>query len=142
MQQLVQKLFTKLFLYRAVLELLYTQYFLLYREVLALLDTQFAMFTARVRSTREGNVLTPVCVSVHTCGGGGGGVPHPRSGWGGGPRVPPQIWDRVPPPGPGMGYPPAPGTGYPPPNLGLGIPPPPQHSDHLIRGGRYALLRS
>ena len=28
------------------------------------------VFTARVRSTREGNVLTPVCVSVHTCRGG------------------------------------------------------------------------
>ena len=54
--------------------------------------------TARVRSTKEGNVLTRVCVSVHTCGGGrypisglgeGGtpsqvwpGVPHLRSGWG------------------------------------------------------------
>ena len=30
------------------------------------------IFTARVRSTREGNVLTPVCVSVHTFRGGGG----------------------------------------------------------------------
>ena len=29
------------------------------------------IITARVRSTREGNVLTPVCVSVHTFGGGG-----------------------------------------------------------------------
>ena len=28
--------------------------------------------------TREGNVLTQVCVSVYTCGGG----PHPRSGGG------------------------------------------------------------
>ena len=41
----------------------------------------FALITARVRSTREGNVLTPVCVSVHTFGGGvpglrfSGGVP-------------------------------------------------------------------
>ena len=56
-------------------------------------------FTARVRSTREGNVLTPVCVSVHTFGGGsqvqvggsqvsdfqGGGVPGFRF-WEGGPR--------------------------------------------------------
>ena len=42
--------------------------------------------TARVRSTREGNVLTPVCVSAHTFGEGGsqvqvqvgGGVPGLR----------------------------------------------------------------
>ena len=33
------------------------------------------VITARVRSTREGNVLTPVCVSVHTFVGEGG----PRS---------------------------------------------------------------
>ena len=31
----------------------------------------FEVITARVRSTREGNVLTPVCVSVHTFWGGG-----------------------------------------------------------------------
>ena len=49
------------------------------------------LITARVRSTREGNVLTPVCVSVHTFGGGSqvsdfqGGVPGLRFS-GGGPR--------------------------------------------------------
>ena len=32
----------------------------------------WTIITARVRSTREGNVLTPVCVSVHTFRGGGG----------------------------------------------------------------------
>ena len=66
------------------------------------------------------------------------------------------------PPGPGMGYPPGPGMGYPPdlgwgtpqtldgvpPRHGMGYPPrsemgypPPrtdQHSEHLLRGGRYA----
>ena len=75
-------------------------------------------FTARVRSTREGNVLTRVCVSVHTCGGGGG-VPHLRSGGrvvphsrsGGG--YPSQVWLG--------GYPiPGLGGGYPVPGLGLG----------------------
>ena len=35
----------------------------------------------------------------------GGGVHHPRSGWGGYPDLgPPQTWDGVSP-GPGMGYP-------------------------------------
>ena len=56
-------------------------------------ETPLYLFTDRVLSTREGNVLTRVCVSVHTCGGGegtpsqvwgapwpgldGGGVPQP-----------------------------------------------------------------
>ena len=35
------------------------------------------IFTARVRSTREGNIYTWECLSVHHCGG----VPYPRS-WG------------------------------------------------------------
>ena len=77
-------------------------------------------------------------------GGGGtpsqvwpGGVPYPRSGWGGyrgspqpgqeGVPWPDQTWDGVPPLGPGTGYPPGSGMGY-----------PPWHSEHLLRGGRYA----
>ena len=44
------------------------------------------LVTARVRSTREGNIYTWECLSVHHCGGG---VPHPRSGWGG---TPSQVW--------------------------------------------------
>ena len=98
-----------------------------------------SFFTARVRSAREGNVLTPVCVSVHTCRGGypipglAGEVPHPRSGQGvphprsglypldlgqGTPpdldRVSPQTWDRVPPRTWDRVPPPRPGLGYPP----------------------------
>ena len=76
----------------------------------------------------------------------------------------PRIWDGVPP-GPGMGYPPRPGTRYPPPTWDWVPPhptwdwvpphltwdwihpqtwdrelppPPPQHSEHLLRGGWYA----
>ena len=62
--------------------------------------------------------------------------------------VPPWTWDGVPP-GPGMGYPPQPGMGYPHPRHGMGYPPIPemgrgtppqidQHSEHLLRVGRYA----
>ena len=40
------------------------------------------IFTVRVRSTREGNVLTRVCVSVYTCRGGQ--VPQPGLDGGGG----------------------------------------------------------
>ena len=70
----------------------------------------------------------------------------------------PHTWDGVPPPRLGMRYPPGPGMGYPPdlgwgtpkPDLGWGTPPdlrgypptwdgvPPQHSEYLLRGGRYA----
>ena len=126
---------------------------------------QQTLFTARVRSTREGNVLTLVCVSVHTCRGtppqdlrsGWGGYPipgldtPPDMGWGTPPRPGMeyplhQTWDGVPPldlewvpsPRPGMGYPPRPGTGY-PPRHGMGYPPETdQHSEHLLRSGRYA----
>ena len=94
------------------------------------------IFTARVRSTREGNVLTSVCPSIHpsVCPQGGwvryppggsgtpGGVPGtPPGGRGlgtplGGSGYPP--WGvRVPPGGVlGSGYPPwgCPGSGYSP----------------------------
>ena len=104
-----------------------------------------AFITARVRSTREGNIYTWECLSVHIVGGGGAvphlrsggggggtpsqvllggrGLPEPRSGWGGG--TPSQVLG-MPPARPGMGYPPlpGPGMGY-PPYLGLrwGTPP-------------------
>ena len=92
------------------------------------------------------------------------GVPHLRSEVGGTPArsrwwgVPPWTWDGVPPRH-GMGYSPGPGMRYTPqtwdwvlppwtfdwvphpPDLGLGSPPPPQtdqHSELLLRGGRYA----
>ena len=102
--------------------------------------------TARVRSTREGNVLTPVCVSVHTCRGGGGGAPHLRSGGrgvphlrisglGGGGYPIPGLAGVYPIPGlagggeypiPGLDWAdtPQPGTGYPPLDMGRGTPPP------------------
>ena len=98
------------------------------------------VITARVRSTRECNVLTPVCVSVHTWGGTQsqvwpGGVPHPRSGQEEG-GTPSQVWRGVPYHRSGWrGYP-IPGLdrgylGYPPlwtwdrvspPDLGWGTP--------------------
>ena len=63
----------------------------------------------------------------------GGGVPHPRSGWWGG--TPSQVWMVG-------GYPPARSEwwGVPPTMTGWGTPPPPphQHSKHLLFGGRYA----
>ena len=70
------------------------------------------IITTRVRSTREGNVLTRVCVSVHTCGGGRGGTPYevwvggyPISGLGRG-GTPSQVWVK----------------GYPISGLGRGVP--------------------
>ena len=46
------------------------------------------LITARVRSMREGNVLTRICVSVHTCGGKG----TPSQVWGRGvPHLPPTM---------------------------------------------------
>ena len=54
------------------------------------------LFTARVRSTREGYVLTRVCVSVHTCRGRG--TPSQVCGWGypipglAGGGNPSQVW--------------------------------------------------
>ena len=102
--------------------------------------------TARIRRMGEGTVFS-LFVSPHLGGGGTpiryrggnpsqiwlGGVPHPRSRWGGVPpnqvrmESPPQPGqDGVPPPpGPETGDPPGPGTGYsPPPRTRDGVPPP------------------
>ena len=114
------------------------------------------IFTARVRSTREGNVLTRVCpsesihLSVHRggvpishnalqhfpeCHEAGGGVP--RSGY------PPQNRGgtevRVPPPGGGteVRVPPRGGTEVrvPPPGGGTRVG---QQKEYSLHGGRYA----
>ena len=79
------------------------------------------IFTDRVRSKREGYVLTPVCPSVCLSTGG---VPHLARRGG------------VPQPGPAKGY--CKGWGTPLP--GMGYPPPGQDCrwEYLIRGGRYA----
>ena len=107
--------------------------------------TYCLLFTARVRSMREGNIYTWEWLSVHIAGGGTPsqvwlGGPHPRSGLGGTPSqvggVPPLTrsgWG-IPPdlewgtPRPKLGYPPGPGTGYPPPppGPGTGYPPRPE----------------
>ena len=54
------------------------------------------LVTAGVRSTREGTVLTGVCLLTL----GGGGLPHPRSGWWGGYPIP-GVGGGVPHPGSG-----------------------------------------
>ena len=78
------------------------------------------LVTTRVRSTREGNVLTSVCPSIHpsVCPQGGGpGTPPGGSRYPPGVRVPPQGGSGYPRGGPGTpwgggsGYPP--GGGYP-----------------------------
>ena len=67
-----------------------------------------SIITARVRSTREGNVLTSVCPSIHpsVCPQGGG-YPYPimlcnisqnaMRQWGGGTRTPPGGYQTRPP---------------------------------------------
>ena len=63
------------------------------------------IITARVRSTREGNIYTWKCLSVHFLGGASqvqvqvGGVPGPGPGRG----VPGLRFRGVPGPGPGSG---------------------------------------
>ena len=84
-----------------------------------------------------------------------GGGPHPRSDWGVYPPrptmigwgtlpsrpsmgyPPSQTWDGVPPIT-GWGTPPSSLDGVPQPSMDGVPPPPPQHSEHLLRGGRYA----
>ena len=83
------------------------------------------IFTARVRSTREGNVLIRVCVSVHTCRGGG----YPISGLGRG--VPHLRFGGYPISG--CGVPHLRSGSY--PILGLGVPHPRSGVPHLRSGG-------
>ena len=95
------------------------------------------IFTARVRSTREGNIYTWECLSVHHWGEG---APWTSSRWGG---TPSQLRTGVSPSQIRKGYPPSwPGTltgGTPIQTLnGGGYPLPEQHSVYLLRGGRYA----
>ena len=104
------------------------------------------IFTARVRSTREGNVLTSVCPSIHpsVCPQGGG-VPishnalqhfpecHEAAGGGGPGQVPPRGG------GSGVRVPPLGGSGvrYPPGGVPGQVPPPGQdrRSTHYTAGG-------
>ena len=100
------------------------------------------LITARVRSTREGNVLTSVCPSIHpsVCPQGGGypypimlcnisqnamgrGGTRPGNPPGGVPdRVPPWGGPDTPPGGYLTGYPPG-GSGYPPGGVPDRVPP-------------------
>ena len=114
------------------------------KHILGLFLTIFQIFTTRVRSTREGNIYTWECLSVHHCRGvphlrsGHGGVPHPRSGHGGYPipglhggtpcshsggtwaRPRPDLGWSTPPSKPWMGYPPGQTCAGVPPITGWG----------------------
>ena len=87
--------------------------------------SRFVIFTARVRSTREGTVFTGVCLSTSGGGtylpGGWGGDTYSALDGGGGTYLPrsgqgvPSTWEgRYPLPGK-VG---TPRLGYPPPHLG------------------------
>ena len=101
-----------------------------------------ALITARVRSTREGNVLTSVCPSIHpsVCPQGGVPISHnalqhfPGMPWGSRPQTPPPPGGTRTPPGgypdPPRGVPRPPQGGYPDPPWGgtqtpPGVPGPP-----------------
>ena len=96
-----------------------------------------SVITARVRSTREGNVLTSVCPSIHPSVCPRGGYPYPimlcnisqnaMRQWGGPGQVPPLGGYPDPPwgvPGPPWGVPRPPGGFLDPPGWG-GYPDPP-----------------
>ena len=114
------------------------------------------MFTARVRSTREGNVLTRVCPSINLSVHRGGGYPYPimlcnisqnamrqRGAWSGTPPVGGGTPVRYPPRG---GYPVRYPRGVPDqvPPLGGGSGTPRggtqvgQQKEYSLHGGRYA----
>ena len=100
------------------------------------------IFTARVRSTREGNNLTRVCLSVcpHV---GEGWYPHPTFTGGGGGEPLSLKLDKVP-----LSYPhPLSGCIRVLPISWIGVSPPPvrwdgvlpkQNSEYLLRAGKYA----
>ena len=109
------------------------------------------IITARVRSTREGNVLTSVCPSIHPSVCPQRGVPishnalqhfpecHEAAGGVPGPPPPPRGGTRVrypPPPGgvPGPPPPGVPGSGT-PPGGGTRVG---QQKEYSLHGGRYA----
>ena len=91
----------------------------IHRSYLPTVVTAVRVITARVRSTREGNVLTRVCVSVHSCWGGRGGVPHLRSCREGGLGTPSQVWPGGECPIPGLAR-----GGVPHSRSGRGVPHP------------------
>ena len=87
------------------------------------------IITARILSTREGNIYTWECLSVHIAGLAGG---YPIPGLAGG-GTPSQVWPggtpslvQVPPPRPGLDGvpPPRPGTRVPPSRTWDGVAPP------------------
>ena len=88
--------------------------------------------TALVRSTSGGYVFTGVCLSNFRGGEVAEGVPHPRSGFGGGGVALSSWLGGTLLSGPGMGYPlsrsgPRSGWGYPRQLVGVPPSPPPPH---------------
>ena len=99
------------------------------------------VITARVRSTREGNIYTWECLSVHHWWGEGTPskvweVPHPRCGWEGvGRGTPSQVWVGVLYPRSGWEVPhPRSGLGVPCPRSGWGGVPHPRSGGYPIPG--------
>ena len=90
------------------------------REDSGIYNIQMSIVTARVRSTREGNVLTSVCPSIHPSVCPQGGVRYPPRGV----QVPPGG-SGTPPGGPGTppGGPGTPRGGQVPPLGGSRYPP-------------------
>ena len=112
-------------------------------RVIMMIGTRCVRFvTARIRRMREGNIFSLFTLV------GGGGVPHPRSGWGlphpaeGG--TPSKImtggYPRVPPVQDWMGYPNPGLDGVPPVQGWMRYTPPRQQSEQLLRRRRTFLL--
>ena len=88
---------------------------------------ELCLFTARVRSTREGNVLTRVCPSINLSVHRGGGYPYPIMLCNISQNAMRQRWGGYPDPGypPGSGTPPGGYPGQVPPGGYPGQVPPP-----------------